>query len=153
MKKLVMLAFMVVCPLISFAGPEDHVPGAVYVSNDTTVPYHLLEFKFDTATLSPYHDTLTLEARYGNLFGSFPVTYTSRHNEDRLKFNAEKTLFNRWSAECGFGEKAVVYIAGEEAYGEVNPQYLDIVVIYTSTKNTCAPDAVETKAITYKLHQ
>ncbi|QDK37569.1 hypothetical protein [Bdellovibrio sp. NC01] len=153
MKKLVMFALFVICPLISFAGPEDHTPGAVYIANDTAVPYYLLELKFDTATLSPDHDSLTLEARYGNLFGQFPVTFTSRHNEDRLNFKAEKTLFNRWTATCGFAEKAVAYIAGEEAYGEVNPKYLEIVVVYTSAQNACAADSVQTKAITYRLNQ
>ncbi len=141
-----------VLPFVAVAGPEDHTPGAVYATK-SPVSYYLMSFVFDDAKVSNDGVNLVIEARYGNLRGEFKITSTSRHNEDRVSFTAQKTIINKWESGCGAGEVAVITIKGEDnaALG-VYVQGLDISVEYTTTTDTCHVAAV-TKTINYKLAQ
>lgn len=149
MKKL--FAFIaILAPLFAFAGPEDHTPGAVYRST-TATPYYLSQLVFDSAKLSNDEQTITLEARYGNLIGDFKVTNTVRINEDKVSFTAEKVLFTKWESGCGDGEtaKAVIQAVNHVANG-INAKDMKITVEYATTNDTCH-SRPQVQVINYQL--
>lgn len=147
MKKIFALIMML--PLFAFAGPEDYTPGAVYRSTQKA-PLAVSEFVFDTAKISADGNALVLEARYGNLFGSFPIVRTSRHNEDRVNFVAEKIILSKYEGGCGSNEVAKITIRGEESVGVVDAASLELTVNYSTMENVCKGPAV-TQVFRYEL--
>jgi hypothetical protein len=136
MKKILILISLMF-PLIATAGPEDHIPGAEYHAT-SAVPYYLSSLVFDSIQLSADESHLVLEARYGNLSGEFKVIETVRHNEDKVRFIAEKIIINKWSSDCSTGEMAKVTIEGmNEAGNGMSAKHLKISVEYTTTPDTC----------------
>lgn len=151
MKKLIALIALV-CPLLANAGPEDYSPGAVYQAT-SPVPYYLMDLVFDTVHLSDDESKLVFEARYGNFTGEFNVTKSSRKNEDKVRYTAEKVILNKWDSGCGSGElaKAVVDGVSDISTG-ISAKDLTITVTYITAVDTCH-SRPQTQVITYKLAQ
>lgn len=148
MKKLFALIVLVL-PMIATAGPEDHTPGAIYITK-TPVPYYLMELKFDTIDLVG-ESILVLDGRYSNFTGDFKVIGSSRHNEDVMTYVATKTLFDRVESGCGSAEKAVATIRARNhiSFG-MSPKDIDISVEYTTTADVCH-SRPQTQVLTYEL--
>lgn len=152
MKRLLVLIFLLALPMIAIAGPEDHTPGAVYKTS-ANVPYYLSSFIFDSASISNDGENLVLEARYGNLRGNFKIINSSRHNEDRVNFTAEKIIINKWESGCGEGEFAKITIQGEDhASLGVDATGFSITVEYTTVNDTCHSTPF-TEVVKYELAQ
>ena len=152
MKRLLVLILVLTLPMIAIAGPEDHTPAAVYKTS-ANVPYYLMSFVFDTANVSNDGENLELDARYGSLRGQFKIVSSSRHNEERVRFTAEKVFINKWESGCGEGEVAKIIIQGEDhaSFG-VDVTGLSITVEYTTTNDTCHSRPV-TEVLKYELAQ
>lgn len=149
MRKL--FALFAVLPMIASAGPEDHIPGAAYVT-DAKVPYYLMELRFDSIGLSQDESKVIIYARYGNFSGDFVVTETSRHNEDVVTYTATKEIFSRIeSTGCGAAEKAVATIRARNhvSFG-MSPKDIDISIDYTTTPDICHSHP-QTQTLEYKL--
>lgn len=136
MKKLLVI-FSLVLSSFSFAGPEDHIPGAVYVTK-SKVPHYLMSLVFDTAVVTPDLRTLVLDARYGNFFGNFKVTNVIFKTEDDMVITAEKVLFDRSSGICDDAETAVATVkAVSNITHGIDPKSMQISVEYWSTNDNC----------------
>lgn len=150
MKKLFALIVLVL-PMIAFAGPEDHVPGAVYTTS-AHVPYYLMELRFDSIGLSQDEAHVILYTLYGNFSGDFTVVNSSRHNEDIVTYTATKEIFSRVdSTGCGSAEKAVATIRARNhvSFG-MSPKDIDISIDYTTTPDICH-SRPQTQTIQYQL--
>lgn len=150
MRKLFALIVLVL-PMIASAGPEDHIPGAVYTTS-AQVPYYLMELRFDSIGLSQDESQVILYARYGNFAGDFKVTNTSRHNEDIVTYTATKEIFSRVdNTGCGSAEKAVATIRARNhvSFG-MSAKDVDITIDYMTTPDICH-SRPQTQTIQYKL--
>lgn len=150
MKKLFALIVLVL-PMITFAGPEDHIPGASYVT-DAKVPYYLMELRFDSIGLSQDESKVVIYARYGNFSGDFTVVSSSRHNEDVVTYVATKEIFSRVdNTGCGSAEKAVATIRARNhvSFG-MSPKDIDISIDYMTTPDICH-SRPQTQTIQYQL--
>ncbi len=149
MKKLLALIVLVL-PMIASAGPEDHLPGAVYATA-ANVPYYLKQFQFDSIDLSNDESTVILYARYGNFTGDFKVISSSRHNEDIVTYTAQKELFDRTETGCGNSEKAVATIRARShiSFG-MSPKDVEVSVEYTMVNDICH-SRPQTQMIQYQL--
>ena len=136
MKKLLVILSLVLSA-VSFAGPEDHIPGAVYTTK-TPVPHYLMSLVFDTAIVTSDLRTLVLDARYGNFFGNFKVTNVIFKTEDDMVITAEKVLIDKWESGCGDAEKAVATVkAVSNITHGIDPKAMQISVEYWSTNDNC----------------
>lgn len=151
MKKLLVILSLVLSSL-SIAGPEDHIPGAVYTTK-SKVPYYLMELVFDTAVVTPDLRTLVLDARYGNFFGDFKVTNVIFKTEDDMVITAEKVLFEKWEGACSDAEKAVATVkAVSNITHGIDPKAMQISVEYWSTNDNCHNHG-QTETLKYELKQ
>ncbi len=136
MKKL-FFVIAALLPAISFAGPEDHIPGAIFKAT-TPAPLELMQFVFDSAKASQDEQTITLEARYGNLTGEFKVIERHLRREDRVVYTAEKILFAQSSNGCGEAKMAKATIQGVDYAGfGLYLEEMTLKVDYYFTDNVC----------------
>lgn len=139
-----------ILPSFALAGPEDHTPGAVYAAT-SVVPYYLQELVFDSANLSADESTLILTARYGNFGHTLQVIELNPYKDGMLQLTAQKEILNRWSKNCGEGERATATVrAVANAYMVIDPKRLEITVEYSTTTNTCG-GAITKQTIHYEL--
>ena len=86
--------------------------------------------------------------------GSFPailkITSTSRHNEDRVRFEAKATLADVWQSGCGDGFSATLVVKSEFITGTIYASYMDVSVETVSTNDTCH-SRPQTQKIKYEL--
>lgn len=151
MKKLLCLILSLALPFAAIAGPEDHVPGAIYTTN-SQAPYYLISLVFDTAKLTDDQTQLVIDTAYGNFSGNFPIISTSRHNEENISFTAKKIIINKWESGCGEGEIATITIKGQDnMITGVNIQNFQISVEYTLVNDTCH-SSPQTRIFEYSLN-
>lgn len=137
MKKFFVLVALLFCSNV-FAGPEDHTPGAVYQTSDSSAPYYISQFVFDTLDISGDETELILDARYGNLRGAFKITEVLKYSEDKAIITAEKVVLDKWETGCGSGEHAVLVIQGKSWVGQApDPSSLKMTLQYKYTNDTC----------------
>jgi hypothetical protein len=90
----------------------------------------------------------------GSNDGSFPaemkITNSSRHNEDKVNFTAQKVIANVWNTGCGDGFVATLKVMGEVAYGVINPNDL-IVSVQTETTNDTCHSRPQVDVINYEI--
>ncbi|MBY0412869.1 MAG: hypothetical protein K2Q18_01825 [Bdellovibrionales bacterium] len=143
MKLTSVIAILFAMPVIAFGQTcfESVTPVTGYIPQKIC-----LESVNETAT----EGVLELVSEDSTLPKSLKITYTSRHNEDRLKFNSSAIMYDIVESTCGQGFLSSLHISGEINNGKINAEELSVSIIAESAYDVCHshPDV---EAFSYKL--
>lgn len=138
-----LIALIALLPVMSFAS-------TCYEAESAT-PFGVPEkLCLNSITETPYDRLLKVESADGSFPALLNVDSYSRHNEDRLRFQASATLIDIYESGCGSAIKAKLIVKGEFTTGDVHTDYLDITVDAETTNDTCHSRPSK-ETITYKL--